>query len=448
MERKRPKSEWPLAPLWHRVGSVLRRVRGLFPLTGLGILVGGAAVVVYFGFARPRLDYVLQLVALLAAGLTLLALVFVVPAAFLVYRAARRGLLLLDRPRFELEAERGYAVGLEMPRWRLLPLVELSWTLEDAPGLSLRIEPQGGRLVEQLEGLERMSVPKLTRRFVVEDAFGLARLDFALTDPRPVLVRPYVGRLSGLPMLRAHASGEEVPYPMGEAVGDRVDMRRYVAGDPLRLMLWKVYARTGELMVRTPERAVSPAVRIVAYLPSAPADEPAAAAARVAVDSGVFGRHWAFFADGAARGVERAEAAQDLIVESRHARDQGLGQGRGLRALLQELPDGDRVRLVLFLPAEPGPWLDTVAAELRRFPGAKSAVVVSDGLKETDGERRRLSWLRAPALEAAPRSPAEPEGLHRVVSTLAALGADVVVLDRISGRSLPVGSAPARKVAS
>ncbi len=401
----------------------------------------------YLGFARPRLDYVLQLVALLASGLTLLALLSVIPGALLVRRAALKGLKGLDRGRFELEAERGYAVGLELPRWRFLPLLEVSWTLEDAPGLRLQLETQGGNFVEHIEGRERASSESLTRRFVVEDAFGLARLDFAITDPRPVRVRPFVGRLSGVPMLRAHASGEDVPYPMGEAVGDRVDMRRYVAGDPLRLLLWKVYARTGELMVRTPERAVSPALRILGYLPATTWDEPAAAAARVALESGIFGRQWSFFADGALRPTERSEEAQAMIVASRAARDSEQGEGRGLDRLLAEHRDADRVRLVLFVPARPGPWLDAVAAGLRRFPGAKSAVVVSDGLEREDEPKRRLAWLRAPDPDPAPRWLATSEGLERVVGTLAALGTEIVVLDRVTGKSLPVGSS-GRRMAS
>lgn len=434
-----------MRPALRRLGQLSRRVRGFFPLTTLGILVGGASVLAYFGFARPRLDYVLQLVSVLTAGLTVLALLSVLPGAFLVRRAAKRGLAELDRSRFELEAERGHAEGLELPRWRWLPLLELSWQLEDAPDLKLEIQPAGGRFIEHIEGRARMFAEGLTRRFVVEDAFGLARIEFALHDPRPVIVRPFVGRLSGVPMLRAHASGEEVPYPMGEAVGDRVDMRRYVAGDPLRLLLWKVYARTGELMVRTPERAVSPAVRIIAYLPATAADEPAAAAARVAIDSGVLGRAWSFFADGGQHVTERAEEAQSLVVSSSRVRDTEGGEGRGLAQLLAGVRDAERVRLVLFAPAKPGRWLDTIVPELRRFPGAKSAVVVSDGLDTDPRAGGRLAWLREPAVSDAPRFAANPDELERVVGTLGSLGVDVVVLDRQSGRSMPVGQTARRK---
>src|SRR5437773_8099985 len=102
-------------------------------------------------------------------------------------------------------------------------------------------------------------------------------------------ILPWTGGLDHAPMLRSLAGGEEISHPLGELTGDRVDMRRYVAGDPLKLALWKIYARTGVLMVRTPERAIAPTLRVAAYLPSAIGDEPAAAAARVAIQRGLLG---------------------------------------------------------------------------------------------------------------------------------------------------------------
>ena len=59
--------------------------------------------------------------------------------------------------------------------------------------------------------------------------------------------------------------GDESAHPAGALAGDYVDMRRYAPGDPQRFILWKAFAKSRKLLIRTPERAESnePAVALV-----------------------------------------------------------------------------------------------------------------------------------------------------------------------------------------
>src|SRR5262249_25508710 len=149
----------------------------------------------------------------------------------------------------------------------------------------------------------------IERRVVIEDALGLSRLAIRVQKPCSIEARPHMGALRQLPLLTSYAGGDEFPHPMGLEDGDRVELRRYVPGDPARFIHWRIFSRTRRLMVRVPERALSQARRTVAYLVSGPGDEASAGAARAAVIYGGLGPEWKFSADGSEVDAFRAEDA-------------------------------------------------------------------------------------------------------------------------------------------
>jgi hypothetical protein len=437
-------------PLLGSFVGLLGRIRELFPLTNLGLGVLLAAAAAYYGFGVPRTDYVVQLVSVLAAALVAGALIVVLAGAVLTHRAVRRYLRgeggagsASDRDGpIMFEARRGWGTGLRLPRRAWFPLLEVSWTWEAPQEFRVIMSRVDGEIWENIETHRRAHEERIVRRFVVEDSFGLARIVLRRTEDRTLRVVPYSGNLDRAPILRSLAAGEDLSHPSGVPMGDRVDMRRYVPGDPLRLALWKVFARTRQLMVRTPERAIEPAVRVVAYLVSAVGDEPAAAAARVAVDGGHLGNDWLFGADGAERPTNDREAAVDLIVRSRNVRDTRAANAFGLERFVQVASETEPVRLILFLPSVPGPWLDRVAATLRSHRGSASAVIVTDGVRAPE-EARPSKLDRVLRIPEPPRVEDEayttPNDLMSIARALAAAGAEVTAIDREHGRALGLG---------
>ncbi len=429
---------------------LMRRGRELFPLTNLGIGVALFAAAAYFGFGVPRTDYVVQLVSVLAMALVGGALIVVLIGALLTHRAVRRflageggadGASTRDGP-ITFEARRGWGTGLKLPRRAWFPLLEVSWTWEAPAGFEITTSQVESELWENIETHRRASEQEIVRRFVVEDSFGLARVILRKKEARSLRVLPYTGNLDRAPILRSLAAGEDLAHPSGVPLGDRVDMRRYVPGDPLRLALWKVYARTRQLMVRTQERAIAPAVRVVAYLISAVGDEPAAAAARVAIDGGHLGGDWLFGADGADRPTSDPSTAIDLIVRSRNVRDTDDGNGAGLLRFVEQASETEPVRLVVFVPSVVGPWLDRTLETLRRHRGSASAVIVTDGVRNPEEVRpkpldRLLRIPDPPRLEEEAYT--TPDTLIAIARALASAGAEVTAIDREHGRSLGLG---------
>lgn len=433
--------------LLRRIARLWSWIRERVPLTGLGLTVTALCAGGYWGVGVPRVDYVVQLVGVLGLALVVLALLVVVPGAVAVHRAFAQQ-TEGTAPMVTFEARRGFATLLTMPAFRWLPVVELEWTWLAPTGFDLEVSRAGGELVETVEAKERGETQAITRRFVIEDPFGLASIVLRRTELRTVRVLPWAGRLGTAPMLRAHAGGEELSHPAGVPDGDRIDMRRYVAGDPLRLVLWKVYARTRELMVRTPERAISPSLKIVAYLPAAEGDEPAAAAARVAVESGLLGDGWRFGADGSTDPAGDPDAALDQIVASRSARGTGAGDAAGLDGFLSSHGELGRTRLILFAPAIPGPWLDRAVSAIASRDMPVTAILTTDHVVEAIDRPGRLArWMRMP-LAASPHTHATTvEALSTVAQALRGAGAYVIGFERPTGKALHFEQGAARKVA-
>lgn len=234
-------------------------------------------------------------------------------------------------------------------------------------------------------------------------------------------------------MVRSLAGGDALSHPDAPAEGERVDMRQYAHGDPIRFVLWKVFARSRELVVRTPERALSPSEQTVAYLICGAGDEPSAAAARLAVRQGALGGDWRFGVDGEHRVFRKIDEAVDAITRSGGV-DPAIG-GNGLRAFIKDaIPAGAR-RAVIFAPAKTGPWLKHI--EEGALAGVQTRFVVcTDGIRRTSEKRPKKNWLRDPPLErAAPWATAMPEEdeVQTVIGKLAATGSEVLWLDRTTG---------------
>lgn len=412
-----------------RVLTAVRSLSEVFPLTSAGLLISAACAVALFHYGFVELDLILLGVGSVGLGVAVLSLLLTSLAAWLTWRRVRRALRGGDPLR--LECAYWAPSGFALPSLWYIPFVQVSWRWL-SPLARVRITRKRRRASEEICPDRRDSHSQIVRRFDIGDIFGLCSISFRVTEQRSVRFTPWVGALRQMHVLRGMSGGQDISHPEGPTEGDRYDMRHYVAGDPIRFVLWKVFAKSRHLVVRTPERAISPSKQTVAYLVASDSDEPAAGAARVAVDLGALGAEWLLGADGCPDVAESKDSALDVLARS--ARATAEQSGNGLGGFLDSVAKSRVGRAVVFVPAKPGPWLDRVISATGAFAGSLSTVEFIVGTDGVSRQKPRSFWSRLWRGPEDPRATAEAEELSKVVSKLTSARGRVVVVDRQAGQ--------------
>jgi len=104
-------------------------------------------------------------------------------------------------------------------------------------------------------------------RFVDQFGFAHQRVRSALPASfRLITIKPPLAFTGQLPVLSSsHRAGDDITAS-SEHQGDPFDLKPYHPSDGIKKILWKVYARTGELVARHPERSMTPEGQVVIYV--------------------------------------------------------------------------------------------------------------------------------------------------------------------------------------
>lgn len=393
------------------------------PLTPLGAAAVAFALWLGFGFSVDRVDRVVHAAGLVGLGVVAVCLGLVAVSTLRVSLAmrGRRG-----RPDLVLHTDNEIDTGLVFPALSAWPLVHLKLAWESPDRVEVILNKRWGRAHERIKPRRRGQVRQVVRRIHVSDIFGFCRISPAIIRQVDLRVEPPPARVTAHVLSRLLA-GDRLSYPSALPQGDYIEMRRYAPGDPLRHILWKVFARSRKLMVRTQEQAIDPKPSAAAYLVAGEGDEPAAGAARFFVDSGLLGDDFLFSADGARAPAEDPAGALDLIVGSATADHDNAA---GLEAFLARLEQDRLSAFVLFVPHRPGPWVERVVAAARLVPGAM--VVTSVDRRPAEAPVGRV---RRVLFSGAGRGGVNTD-LVRATEPLTRVGLDVQVLHRPTGELL------------
>lgn len=405
----------------------LTRIREAIPLTSAGAILLALAAAAFWFQGVGRLDLVLLsgsvLSVVLLAGLALATLA----AAVLLRRKGGRGGTSLD---LECGAWSGTGYGFPGMRWVPFLRIQVGW-----------MEPHGVE-ADLASGLERVRpgrralAGRVVRRVRVGDVLGLTECGWTEAREARVRILPARARLDPGAAFQGLVRGEEEPDPRGEPAGDRVDIRKYGHGDPMRMILWKVYARTRRVFVRIPERAVEPAPRVCLFLPVSPQDgldEPPARLARTLLERGLLGSGWRFGADGAEDAATLPEALEAL------ARSGSAARGGTLGAFLERARRDGFGACILLLPGRRGPWMEEVLGAVATSPLRIQAVHALDGWAP-----ERPSWWRR-ALLAPGLGGTSPGEVLELVERMALPHVTAALVETRSGEVLPDPGAYLRK---
>ena len=410
-----------------RVGLVARQLVDLLPLTAAGICLASAAFALYMLVGEDKADYVAHAVGLFGMAAVGVSAVVTISASVFVYLVVRR-----PQPPPSMTTETGAMrrTGFSVTSLRWWPLVQLhlSW---ETPSVTVDVSHRGSHLIESITPLQRGRYRAIVRRFRVYDIFGLSSLAFTRRYPADITVAPAKTKHHLSMALRA-AGGDGYSHPDGTVDGELIDMRRYAPGDPGRLILWKAYARSRRLLVRTPERALSPTPTTVAFLIAGPGDEAAASTARTFIEEGLLGSDLVFAADGADSPAETQAEATEQIIDSIAHRQTG---GQGLTHMSRALGQSHLANCVIFCPAINGPWVDLLAAFNRMLPAPATAIIGVDMAITAPAEKTtlaRLLWR-----PSVPTDPVLSE-LPGLVELLRLQGIRVRLVHRATGQTVPV----------
>jgi len=418
----------------------LTPVVGIFPFTKTGVAFLALFSVAAWGYGIRRMDFV-ALAAGFAGALTIFVLLLcTLTCALFLFVASRRAVTpgALDLAT-NLPQSTGYRV--RCPRW--IPCVTARWSWESAGRVNdiVSAARENGRLAETVAPARRRVADRVARRFYVRDIFGLTEISWRRTEMVNLHVLPDRGRLAQMPPPAGMSDGDDVPDPWAAPHGDRVDMRPYVPGDPLRTVLWKIYARSGRMMVRIPERSVAERRKGCGYLVVGKGDDAASAVARIVVERGLLGDDWRFGADGVANyAAETGEALEIIAISGdvgrvgRAGRTKNPHEMSGLGSFIAKMRSDGYQSCLLFMPPDPEAW-DYAA---RQTAGAGSmriqAVIGVEGLNPERNAARGLA-RRAAGWFLRPEAAADPtlKEIKRMVSAAPGLCQDVRVAERRTG---------------
>ncbi|CAN0340277.1 unnamed protein product, partial [Phaeothamnion confervicola] len=234
------------------------RATDFVPLRWSGVVMLAFLGLLFYYVGYMRQDLVLTVTSIALLGLCMLLIVGVTATFWILSRrikahqAASPGVLklqgLVGQP-FLIQLD------VSIP---YVPLVETEWRWTEPSDGEVNIVKTVDGPREEVRFRRRCLVNVIERLVEVRDVLGVASLRRRFRSDVQLEVLPVPLPLDAQTLVTSLHPGEDIADPMGEPIGDRMDMRRYAAGDPPRFILWKVYARSGKLMVRIPERALSP----------------------------------------------------------------------------------------------------------------------------------------------------------------------------------------------
>lgn len=248
----------------------LKQINGLGPLTLRSVIILGCLLYLLLGPVQLRTDIV-------AASLTfsLLAVIGIAAVAVVIQGALlrARGSLSISPPQTILTAGEPGTVVIRMEQIRILPLMRLylriSFRHEGAPNSIVRVS---GRSMAETQIPVSMTFPHRGSWDVqciecwVSDIAGLSRFAWKTPLSSAVTVAPRAVIDSHLPIVSSTQRPGEMVVDFMNRQGDPFDIKAYHPSDGIKKIVWKTFAKRGELLSRHPEASMTPEGFVVLFV--------------------------------------------------------------------------------------------------------------------------------------------------------------------------------------
>jgi hypothetical protein len=293
------------------------------PLTVRGYLLMALALFLVLGPLRVQNDIVAGTIGFSLFGIVILSLCIITLSARLI----RNGLSLdLGLPTSDLYSKQELSLLLKIESIRIPPLFYLNLELKfDKPGVAahqIRIsgsQKQGRTIAVPtiFPHRGRWSVKEIA--ITLSDQFGLSSRSWTINQSSEITIAPAPVSESDLPPRSSADRPGELAESHMNRQGDPFDIKQYHPADGMKRILWKIFARSGELLSRHPEPSVTPDGQVVVYVLADSREDAVASAALSYVESLEMAGVEIFFGclGMALRGAATTRSeAQELLIES------------------------------------------------------------------------------------------------------------------------------------
>lgn len=256
-----------------------------FPLTLRGALLAAVLLYALLGPARLEADIVAATLGFTAGALFLALLIVTVVSAINLRRSVRLELAHLAE---QYEAGRETTLVLKLSRFSVLPGFVLTvQPYFNSPALAVpefRLTGRSGasRYLSCLATFPHRGIWSLRElRVGFGDQLGLTQLRWQLlsqTEQLRYTVNPPACAIGQAPIISSFERPGDMVSQSQERLGDPLEIKRYEASDGARRIVWKIFARRGELVSRHPEASMSPEGRVVMFAPALAQEDPVCSA--------------------------------------------------------------------------------------------------------------------------------------------------------------------------
>jgi hypothetical protein len=322
--------------------TTFQKIRQRFPLTIVGFLCILLSLGLFW-FSREEKDIILYYGTVSLVLLILASVVQILITAWVIAKSLRS--LAQQTEILEVEVGQKHLGALRFDLFPKNPFaqIKINWQSPTLETFDLLIHE--GKLVEYLSFAKRGRITEVTRLIEVSDLFGFASMSWSWTIPCLIKILPASSQ-SSCDLLQREHLGEGLYDHAGSPEGDLMEIRRYQDGDPLKLIIWKAFAKSGKLLVRMPERSFEIKQDLAAYFIASPKDESSATTLRAFLEQKLLGDDFVLFADGNHQSATDEVQALSLLIDSSNAT-----MGSAFDQLLA-LPQSKQRGCLFFLSAE------------------------------------------------------------------------------------------------
>lgn len=238
-----------------------------FTALGLGLLL----FVMYLGIMPVQVEYdVVASVITYCVGALLFFILFL--GMYAGFRIRKNGVVRISPSHSNITSGEIVSLCIAFDRLWIPPFFRLKGTLifESTSDTQVSFEVSDNQSTNGLKVFVPASFPHRglwnvsSVLWELEDNLGVMK--FKTSAPplaQSITVFPPKGSFEGLPIINSCVrEGDTLPNPEYHH-GDLFDLKRYHPSDGMRKIVWKVYARTRELLARHPEKTMTPEGKVL-----------------------------------------------------------------------------------------------------------------------------------------------------------------------------------------